>query len=183
MNKNINKKLMITSIAILLCITMLASLTPQTIAQTTDANQPTTPTRGTMSYANQVISTTGFVSMPQNILGSFDGYSVYMYRPDQANQAKIVVRMSTYVYSGSKLIVRAAVEKNNCDACTIEVYVSSNSNSGMTCIGSKKVNTQYLDDYDFNTVSQGFEYVTIALIGYPAGVYPAGVYVDGIITY
>jgi len=172
MNKNINKKLIITTITILLCTTMLASLTPQTIAQTTDANQPTTPTLGTIAYANRVIKTTGIVIGPQYILGPFDGYCAFLYGP-----ASITVQMNTYVCSGSTMVISAAVEKNICDKCIMEVYVSNNSNSGMTCIGSKTVTSQYLQDFSFGGVP-GFEYVTIALISYPAGLY-----VDGIITY
>ena len=54
-----NKKVVTASLAILLCVTMLASLTPQVIAQTTntnqlsDTNQPTT--RGTMAYVRTCI--------------------------------------------------------------------------------------------------------------------------------
>jgi len=175
-----DKKLVVIPLSILLCVTMLASLAPQVIAQSTgtnelaDTNQPTV-TRGTMAYVSKVVAYAGFVDLPNNFLYSFDKFSVFLYY-GSSSYGKIVGQMNAKVSSGSVLVVRAAIETNAVSSCTMRVYVSTD-NSNWTELASKTVNSQSLTDFTYTNVPN-FEYITVV-----ANSNPGALYVDGAITY
>ncbi|MCL2133947.1 MAG: hypothetical protein FWH37_00080 [Candidatus Bathyarchaeota archaeon] len=97
-----SKKLIITPIAILLCITMFATLSlPATAQTTTNTNQPTTPTRNP-GYAQSVYNYVN-VGNPTYMLGSGpDGKFTQFH-----SQGKVICSMNTDINSGSYIGIYA----------------------------------------------------------------------------
>jgi len=171
-------KVTIIPMTILLCIIMLTSLTPPALAQTTNTNQPTTPTRNP-AYIARVVNTTGTVVMPNNIVGPFDGCFAYL-MGTTANPATIIGQMNTQVAAGSTLDFRAYSGGSAATTSYIIIAISNSPHGPWIIIVVIIVNTTATNYTVPNVPSFGY----ISVTGYNTPGNPtSALYVDGINTY
>jgi hypothetical protein len=123
-----NKKVIMTPMAILLCVVMLASLTPQAIAQSADTNQTRIPISKINYWGNLNVSN------PQHLIDSGSNGYFATFNPTSAS---IVLQLgSTIVSPGTtmSLFVRGG-------SATITIYYGSSRTGPWTQTYSQTINS------------------------------------------
>lgn len=154
-----NKKMIVTPVAVLLCIVMLGSFAAPITAQSADtADTPIQPTRN-YTYIDNVISSHNVIS--PNYIKAGDGVYAWFCGKGSSDPAMLIGQLNTVAYKGSEIMVKGY---GTYGSVSVRVFIGTSSSS-LTLFATRTFSGTPAATYNFGAIPKDITYVAISIDG------------------